>query len=39
LETLKELFSQNDIEKQFKAFFPELTEENWKQELSKRGFQ
>ena len=36
-EALEALYKE-DLEKQFKAFFPKLSEENWKEELDKKKF-
>jgi len=37
-ESVAELFEKAPLEKQFKAFFPTLSEQNWKEELNKRFF-
>jgi len=38
-ESVTELFNKAPLEKQFEAFFPNLSEQNWKEELNKRFFE
>lgn len=37
-ETLQTLFAEGTKEDQYNSFFPNLTEDNWKEELKKKGF-